>query len=138
MRNLAGKDFHFAAGQIGIRFVALGHAPAHRDHVFGTQLFGASVRRLGKLLIEDDLGDAAAVAHVDEDQVAKIAPPMHPAHQHDFLFGVASAQIARVARALPVSQQIKRRHNRVPIFIRAYRISLSFRAKRGISHSPAP
>jgi hypothetical protein len=73
------------------------------------------MRRFAQLLVEHYLGDAAAVAHVDEDQVAKVAPPMHPAHQHDFFIGVGRAQIASVMGAVPVPEQIERGHVRLPL-----------------------
>jgi hypothetical protein len=45
-------------------------------------------------LIEDDLGHAVAVAQVDEDQPAVIAPPVDPAIELDGLAGIARAQRA--------------------------------------------
>ncbi len=43
---------------------------------------------------DDHLRDAAAVAHVEEDEVAQIAPPVDPAHENNFRAGVRGAQLA--------------------------------------------
>ena len=55
------------------------------------------------VLVEDDLGDAVAVAQVDEDHAAQIAAAMHPAHQKDGLAGVGGAQLAAGVRAAQVA-----------------------------------
>ena len=130
--QLGGENFHFAAGELGIGLLPQGHAPANGDHVFRAQLLGAGMRRYAQLLIEDDLGDSAAVAHVDEDEVAKVAPPVHPAHEHDVFIGVGRAQIAGVMRAMPVSEQIERGHVRfaLPADMRANRPPKAFSVRR--------
>src|SRR5262249_20936489 len=56
--------------------------------------------------VEDDLDEAAAIAHRQEDQVAQVAPPRHPALQKYGLARVGGAQRAgrlsfRRHRSLP-------------------------------------
>ena len=34
------------------------------------------------LLVKNDLRHATAVAQIDEDQVAEVASPVYPAHEH--------------------------------------------------------
>jgi hypothetical protein len=59
---------------------------------------GAPLRRAGeppgRLFVEDRLGEAFAVAQVDENHGAVIAPPVDPSHQHDRLARVGGAQLA--------------------------------------------
>ena len=43
---------------------------------------------------DDDLRDAAAVAQIEEDEVAEIAAAVHPSHEHNFRAGVGGAQLA--------------------------------------------
>jgi hypothetical protein len=50
-------------------------------------------RRIG---IEYDLGQAFAVAQIDEDEVAVVAPIGNPAEQHHFAADVSGAQGAAV------------------------------------------
>ena len=40
------------------------------------------------------LRDAAAVAQVEEDEIAEIAALVHPSHEHDLGTGVRGAQLA--------------------------------------------
>jgi hypothetical protein len=39
-------------------------------------------------MVEHHLSDAAAVAQVDEDNLAQIAAPVAPSHEHNFLAGI--------------------------------------------------
>jgi len=48
-------------------------------------------KQLGIVRIEHDLQQAFAVAQVDEDDSAMVAPPVHPARQSDGLPGVGAA-----------------------------------------------
>ena len=72
--QFAGDDFDFAGSQVGIRLLPLHHAPNDGDHKFRAQLFGAGVRGGVLLLVEDNLRQARAVAQIDEDQIAEVAP----------------------------------------------------------------
>ena len=80
----------------GFDFLAAHHAAFDGDHKFRAQLFGLGVRLGMQLVVENDLRDSGAVAQVDEDQLAQVAPPVHPAHQHDVFIRVRRAQRAAV------------------------------------------
>jgi len=56
-----------------------------------------------ELLVENDLGDASAVAEIEEDEVAVVAAPVDPAHQHHLLAGVSGAQCAAEMRAFKIA-----------------------------------
>ena len=94
-------------GNFRIRLLPANHAAFDRDHEFRAQLFGLRVRLGMQLLVEDNLRDSGAVAQVDEDQLAQIAPAMHPAHQDDVFVRVRGAQRAAVICALQISESIK-------------------------------
>ncbi len=56
--------------------------------------------RARDLFIQNDLRDAGAVAHVEEDQVAVVAPPVHPSHQYNILAILLYAQNSTRMRPL--------------------------------------
>ena len=58
--------------------------------------FGVAVGR--EFLVENNLGDAGAVAKVEEDEVAVIAAAVDPAHQDHLFAGVGGAQSAAKMR----------------------------------------
>ena len=66
-------------------------------------------RGLGHLFVdagvEAHLGDAVAVAHVDEDGPTVVAVGLHPAHQHDCLPDMLFAQLSAVVGALEVFEE---------------------------------
>ena len=102
--QFAGDDFDFARSEIGIRLLPLHHAPDDGDHKFRAQFLGARVRGGMLLLVENDLRQARAVAQIDENQIAEVAPLVDPAHQDDVFVGVRGAQIAAVMCALQCSE----------------------------------
>jgi hypothetical protein len=53
--------------------------------------------------IENDLGDAAPVAQVDENDVAQVTPAVHPSHEHSLFAGVGWAQGSAHVSASQVS-----------------------------------
>ena len=56
--------------------------------------------------LEHHLGEAAAIAQIDEHAAAVIAARVHPAEQDDALAGVAGAQRAAVMGSLQVGQEL--------------------------------
>ena len=94
--QLGGLDLDFAGRHLGIDGVRVAQAHlAHRgDHVLRPHLLALGVALGREFLVEHHLGNAAAVAQVEEDQVAVVAPPVHPAHHHHGLAGVGGAQFA--------------------------------------------
>ena len=55
------------------------------------------------LLVENDLGDAGAVAHINEDEVAEIAAAVHPAHKHGFFARVRNTRCAAHVRTSKIA-----------------------------------
>ena len=60
---------------------------------------GAGLELGAGLGLEDDLGEAVAVAEVDEDQAAEVAPGVHPAVEDDRLSDVVGRQFAAGMRS---------------------------------------
>ena len=71
------------------------------------KLLGLGVRLGMQLLVEDNLSESGAVAQIDENQLAQIAPAMDPTHQHDVFVRVGRAQIAAIVCAFQVSKRVK-------------------------------
>ncbi len=102
-----GHHFHFARRNFRIRLLPPNHAPFHGHHEFRAQLFGLRVRLGMQLLVEHDLRDSGAVAQINKNQLPQIAPPVHPAHQHDVLLRVRRAQLAAIFCPLQISECVK-------------------------------
>ena len=103
--QLGGLDLDFAGGHLGIDGVGVAQAHlAHGgDNVLGADLFALQVAFGRQLLVEDDLGDAGAVAEVEEDEVAVVAAAVDPAHQNHLLAGVGGAQVAAQMRPFEIA-----------------------------------
>ena len=105
----AGDDFDFARGHLRVdrgRAAQLG-LPGHRDHVFGTHLFGAAVNTGVHVFVEHHLGDALAVPQVHEHHAAMVAAAMHPAHQDNVFARVRGAQRAAGIGPAKVAQEVQ-------------------------------
>jgi len=94
--NLRGLDLDFARGHFGIDGVgvAQAHLADSGDNVLGPHLLALQVAVGSQLLVEDNLGNAAAIADVEKDEVAVVAAAIDPAHEDDVLAGVGGAKIA--------------------------------------------
>jgi hypothetical protein len=55
---------------------------------------------------KNDLTDAAAIAQVDKNNPAVIAPTVHPTHQDHFFADRGGARLAAVTTALPIAPLI--------------------------------
>ena len=74
--------------------------PRDRDDELGADPAGRRVG-LGRVgLVDDDLGDPVAVAQVEEDQLAVVAPAVDPAGQPRGRAGVAETELAAGVRAV--------------------------------------
>ncbi len=62
--------------------IAQTHLPNRSNHVFGADLLALGVSFGREFLVENHLGDAAAIAHVKKDEVAVVAATVNPAHQN--------------------------------------------------------
>ncbi len=56
---------------------------------------------------DDHLRDAAAVAQVEEDEVAEVAPAVDPAHENNFRAGIGGAQRATHMSAFEITKEIE-------------------------------
>jgi hypothetical protein len=97
--QLLDDDLDLAGLELGIGRLgrAAPHAAGDADHVLRAQPLG--LRHLRRVVVvEDDLRDARAVAHVHEQQAAEVAYPVDPAKQHH-----AGADVRRAERAAGMS-----------------------------------
>ncbi len=82
---------------------ALAHLALDAHHELVAELFGVG-EHLGRVRVADDLHQALAVAQVDEDHAAVVAPPMHPADDGDRLAAQGLIYLSAIVAA----------HDRVP------------------------
>src|SRR6185295_12525369 len=80
--------------------VALADLPLHGDDGLAAQLRRLVVHFLDPVGAEEDLRLAVAVAQVDEDQLAEVAPHVDPAVQDHGLADVRDAQLTAGVRPL--------------------------------------
>ena len=85
-REGVSENLDLAGHHVGIHgaFGALAHATLHLQDELAPHLLGGCKGLLG-IGVENDLYQARAVAQIDEDDAAVIAPPVNPAAQHDLL-----------------------------------------------------
>ena len=72
--------------------IALLHGADDGNDVLVAQGLGFVVDSSVQFVVEHYLRDAAAIAQIDKDDLAKVAPAVHPSHQDGFLTGVGEAQ----------------------------------------------
>ena len=92
--NLA--DFDLAGCQVGVGRSggAFPDLAGYGQYKFGAHARGRFMRFGVVIAVDRDLGDAVAVAQVDEDEAALIAPAVHPAVEDDGRAGVGAPQRA--------------------------------------------
>ena len=81
-------------------FVAQTQLTNGGDDVLGADLLALGVALGSELLVEHDLSDAGAVAHVEKDEVAVVAAAVDPAHDNHLLAGVSGAKFSAQMCAL--------------------------------------
>ena len=74
--------------------VARDHRAGRAHDVLGAQPLGQTVRLGRDSRVEDELHEAGAVAQVDEDEVAVVAPASHPAGEPHLATHVGGTQLA--------------------------------------------
>ncbi len=99
-------DLDVAGDHVGVvhSLGPLADAAADGQHVLGAQNVGAGVGLCVLRRAEHDLGQALAVAQVDEDEPAVVAPELHPAHEADLGVDVFLAEGAAVVGTSPVAE----------------------------------
>jgi hypothetical protein len=53
-------------------------------------------------LVQHHLRNAGAVAHIEKDKVAVVAPPVHPSHQNNVLTILLYTELSALVRALQI------------------------------------
>ncbi len=101
-------DLDVAGGDVGVRQafaaqadVADGGHDELRPGGLCLEQGGAGLR-----LVDDDLGDAGAVAEVEEDEVAVVAAAVDPAHEDDGFARVCCAKVAAHVCALVLAEEV--------------------------------
>ena len=106
-RQRVGLDLDVAGREVGVLVAAaLDDDARDADAELAAQLAGQRVGLGAGRRLEDDLGEAAAIAQVDEHAAAVVAAGGNPAEQDDALAGVAAAQAAAVMCSLEVDQEL--------------------------------
>ncbi len=77
------------------------------DHKFAACLLGFGVRFGPRFLIENDLDDSGTIAHIEKQQIAKVAPPRHPAEDNGGLPCVGCAQRSAVVCAFQITEKVQ-------------------------------
>src|SRR4029079_19395966 len=97
--------------RVDVALLAAHDRPGGGHDVLRAQALGERVRVAGRLGMEDELHDPRAVAQVDEDQAAVVAPPVHPAGHAHGLPDARGGQLATPGVAVAV---LVRRPHRSP------------------------
>ena len=92
--QLFRDQFHFSGGNVFVDGVgvALLHRSDHRNNELVAQSLSLVMHGGIQFVVEHHLSDAAAVAQIDEDNLAKIAAAVHPSHQDNFFARVGETQ----------------------------------------------
>ncbi len=103
--QLGRLDLDLAGRHLGIDgvVVAQPHLADGGDYVLGPHLLALGVAVGRQFLVQDDLGDAGAVAQVEKDEVAVVAAAIDPAHQDHLLACVGGAQFAAEMRPFQIA-----------------------------------
>src|ERR1019366_5828522 len=107
--QLVGNHLDFAGGNVLVDRVGLAQLGVadDRHHKLGAHRSRAVVDFGPGVGGDHNLCDPAAVAQVEEDEIAEIAPLVHPSHEHNFGAGVGGAQLAAHMSTLQVTLKIE-------------------------------
>src|SRR5580692_5003164 len=103
----AHRYFDFAGRQLRVDG-ALGAADdlaLHRNIKLGARLAGSLMRLAAMRRIQYELHDPVAIAKIDKDKPAMIAPRLHPSPQRDLAANIGSSKCAAVISARPRRQR---------------------------------
>ena len=101
--QLRRLNLHLAGRHLGIDriLVAQPHFAHRGHHVLRPHLLALEMPVRRQLFIQHHLRNAAAVAHIQKDQVAVVAAPVHPAHHNHLFACVRGAQFAAHVACVP-------------------------------------
>ncbi len=102
--QLVGHNFDLAGGNVLVdrARIAQLYMPDDRHHELRAHRRGPVVNLRSGVAGDDRLRNAAAVAHIEKNQVAQVAPLVHPSHQHNFRACVGGTQLAAHVSPLQV------------------------------------
>ncbi len=87
--------------------VAQLHVSDDGDDELGAHGLGLGVHGRAGFGGDDDLGDAAAVAQIEEDEVAEIAAAVDPSHEYDGGAGIGGAEGSAHMSAFEITKKIE-------------------------------
>jgi hypothetical protein len=104
---LAVFNLNFAGSEFWVGFLPLDHFTFDSDHKFRARVFRFGVGFWMSFLIENHLHNSRAIANVEKQQIAEIAPTRDPPHDDHIVAGIFGAQIAAVVCSLQIAQKIQ-------------------------------
>jgi hypothetical protein len=81
--------------------------PSTATTKFAAGLFGLGVRGGLGLLVENNLHNAGAIAHVEEEEIAEVAALGDPAHDDGVAVGIGGPKGATVVCAFEIAEKIE-------------------------------
>ena len=93
-RQCVGRDLDLSGGHLRVFRLAFDDAARHLKDEFASQLGGRAAGLFGRVLLDDDLRQAVAVAQIDEGHGPQIAHLLHPAGERYRLTDVCGTQRA--------------------------------------------
>src|SRR5207248_8290634 len=106
--RLDGVDLDLAGHELGIRVRASrDHLPPHSEAVLEAQLVGELAELLADVLLEHHLGEARAIAQVDEHRAAVIAAVVDPSEEDHFASHVPRDELAARVRASELADEFR-------------------------------
>ena len=109
--QFVSHQFNFAGGNVLVDGVGIAQLDGANggNYELVAQQFRFVVDGGVRLLADDDLRDAGTIAHVDKDEIAKIAATVYPSHENSFFAGIGGAQRAAHVSTLQVAEEIEQR-----------------------------
>jgi hypothetical protein len=101
------NDFNRTACQIIGSYLTPNNGTFHSNDVLPRKLLSRSMRPGITFPIEHDLRNSSAIAHIDEDEFAKVSPTMDPAHENYVFTDVRFAELAAIICALQISESFE-------------------------------
>ena len=107
--QLFHHQFHFTRGNILVDRVGVAQLDGAngRDDELVPQRASFFMRGSVGLFVEDDLENSRTIAEVNKQQVAKIAPTVHPPHQHSFFASIGGTQFAAHMSSPKIAEKIE-------------------------------
>src|SRR5208337_5684963 len=107
--ELVGDDLDLAGGDVLVHRVGVAQLDMAdgSHHKFGAHRGCFVVHLRAGVGGDDHLGDAAAVAQVEKNEIAEIAALVHPSHERNFGTGVGGAQFATHMSTFQVTEKIE-------------------------------